>query len=39
MPGIINSAPDCITHVEGAKPPDDIADFILQATTRIAPGS
>lgn len=31
MPGIINSAPDCITHVEGAKPADDTADFILQA--------
>ncbi|MEA2362322.1 MAG: hypothetical protein QOD71_1467 [Thermoleophilaceae bacterium] len=31
MPGIINSAPDCVTHVEGAKPADDIADFILQA--------
>ena len=31
MPAIINSAPDCVTHVEGAKPADDIADFILQA--------
>jgi hypothetical protein len=31
MPAIINSAPDCITHVEGAKPADDVADFILQA--------
>ena len=31
MPGIINSAPDCITHVSGAKPADDSADFILQA--------
>jgi hypothetical protein len=31
MPGIINSAPDCVTHVEGAKPADDIADFIIQA--------
>jgi hypothetical protein len=31
MPLIINSAPDCITHVEGAKPADDSADFILQA--------
>ena len=31
MPAIINSAPDCITHVEGAKPADDTADFILQA--------
>ncbi|HEX7300924.1 MAG TPA: hypothetical protein VF257_18140 [Solirubrobacteraceae bacterium] len=31
MPGIIDSAPDCITHVSGAKPPDDSADFIIQA--------
>jgi hypothetical protein len=31
MPLIINSAPDCVTHVEGAKPADDSADFILQA--------
>ncbi|MEA2331602.1 MAG: hypothetical protein QOH58_1740 [Thermoleophilaceae bacterium] len=31
MPGIINSAPDCVTHVEGAKPADDTADFIIQA--------
>jgi hypothetical protein len=31
VPGIIDSAPDCITHVSGAKPPDDSADFILQA--------
>jgi hypothetical protein len=31
MPPIIDSAPSCITHVEGAKPPDDSADFILQA--------
>jgi hypothetical protein len=31
MPAIIDSAPDCITHVEGAKPADDAADFILQA--------
>jgi hypothetical protein len=31
MPGIINSAPDCITHVKGAKPASDIADFVLQA--------
>jgi hypothetical protein len=30
MPGIINSAPDCITHVEKAST-DDLADFILQA--------
>jgi hypothetical protein len=31
MPAIINSAPDCVTHVEGAKPADDSADFIIQA--------
>ena len=31
MPGIIDSAPDCIAHVAGAKPADDSADFILQA--------
>jgi hypothetical protein len=30
MPAIIDSAPDCITHVGGAKPPDDAADFIIQ---------
>ena len=31
MPGIIDSAPSCITAVDGAKPADDTADFILQA--------
>ena len=31
MPLIIDSTPDCVTHTEGAKPADDIADFILQA--------
>jgi hypothetical protein len=31
MPPLIDSAPGCITHVEGAKPADDAADFILQA--------
>jgi hypothetical protein len=31
MPAIINSAPDCIHHGMGAKPADDIADFIIQA--------
>ena len=31
MPAIIDSAPDCIIHISGAKPPDDSADFILQA--------
>jgi len=31
MPAIIDSAPGCITNVDGAKPADDSADFILQA--------
>jgi hypothetical protein len=31
MPAIIDSAPDCVTHNEGAVPADDSADFILQA--------
>jgi hypothetical protein len=31
MPAIIDSAPSCITHVSGAQPPDDSADFIIQA--------
>lgn len=31
MPAIIDSAPACITHVSGAKPADDSADFIIQA--------
>ena len=31
MPAIIDSAPSCIVHINGAKPPDDSADFILQA--------
>ena len=30
MPAIIDSAPDCITHVAGATPADDSADFIIQ---------
>jgi hypothetical protein len=30
MPGIIDSAPSCITHVRGALPADDSADFIIQ---------
>ena len=32
MPGIINSAPDCITHGAGSEASrvDDTADFILQ---------
>ena len=31
MPAIIDSAPDCVTSVDGAKPADDSADFIIQA--------
>ena len=31
MPAIIDSAPDCIIHINGARPADDSADFILQA--------
>src|SRR5687768_484518 len=31
MPAIIDSAPDCVTSVNGAEPADDSADFILQA--------
>jgi hypothetical protein len=31
MPAIIDSAPECVTSVAGAKPADDSADFILQA--------
>ena len=31
MPAIIDSAPSCIVNINGAKPPDDSADFILQA--------
>jgi hypothetical protein len=31
MPAIIDSAPSCITSVNGAKPADDSADFIIQA--------
>jgi hypothetical protein len=38
MPAIINSAPDCITHVEGAKPANDIADFIIQANYKDCAG-
>jgi hypothetical protein len=30
MPGIIDSAPECIAHVKGALPADDSADFIIQ---------
>ena len=30
MPGIIDSAPDCVTSVNGAQPADDAADFIIQ---------
>ena len=31
MPGVIDSAPDCVVDVGGAKPADDSADFIVQA--------
>jgi hypothetical protein len=31
MPAIIDSAPACVTSVDGAKPADDAADFIIQA--------
>jgi len=33
MPGIINSAPDCVTHAAGSEKArvEDTADFILQA--------
>ena len=31
MAAIIDSAPSCITSVDGAKPADDSADFIIQA--------
>ena len=31
MPAIIDSAPDCVTSVNGAQPADDSADFIIQA--------
>jgi hypothetical protein len=31
MPLIIDSAPDCIAKVDGAKPADDTADFIVNA--------
>jgi hypothetical protein len=31
MAAIIDSAPSCVTDVDGAQPADDSADFILQA--------
>lgn len=31
MPAIIDSAPSCVTSVDGATPADDSADFIIQA--------
>src|SRR5687767_251238 len=31
MPAIIDSAPSCVTSVDGARPADDSADFIIQA--------
>ena len=39
MPAIIDSAPDCVTSVAGAKPADDSADFILQAAYEKCAGS
>jgi hypothetical protein len=39
MPGLINSAPDCITHMEGGtKYAQDGADFILQANYKDCAG-
>jgi hypothetical protein len=31
VPAIIDSSPACVTSVDGAKPADDSADFIVQA--------
>ena len=31
MPAIIDSAPSCVTSVDGAQPADDSADFIIHA--------
>jgi hypothetical protein len=31
VPAIIDSAPECVTSVDGAVPADDSADFIIQA--------
>jgi hypothetical protein len=31
VPAIIDSAPDCSININGARPADDSADFILQA--------
>jgi hypothetical protein len=31
MPLLIDSAPDCVEKINGAKPADDSADFIIQA--------
>ncbi|MDQ2940142.1 MAG: hypothetical protein M3R23_06405 [Actinomycetota bacterium] len=31
MPAIIDSAPNCIQHLQTATPPDDAADFIVGA--------
>jgi len=31
MPAIIDSAPNCVTSISGAKPADDSADFIVGA--------
>ena len=39
VPAIIDSAPDCVVHIIGAKPADDSADFILKRPTRSARAS
>ena len=38
MPAIIDSAPSCVTHNQGAIPADDSADFILQANYKDCAG-
>lgn len=38
MPAVINSAPDCVTSVDGAMPADDSADFVLQAAYETCAG-
>jgi hypothetical protein len=40
MPGIINSAPDCVTHAVGSESArvEDSADFILQANYKDCAG-
>jgi hypothetical protein len=31
MPAVIDSAPECVTSVDGAVPADDSADFVIHA--------